>query len=251
MANKFLLPEKITPPIIAHRGASHVAPENTLAAFRMAHVCGARWVEFDVMQTACGELIVFHDETLERTTFATGCVADFSYEYLSTLDAGSWFDPIFRDEKIPRLLDVLNLLSHYKMAANIEIKPAQGNDVDIAKKTYEVVTAWQTEYVIPVFYSSFSLLVLETIRQLSKDAPLALLLDELREGWSEDYARLQCDYLSVRQECITSTIMRSLSSQKKVLTWTVNQSLRAKQLLEWGVHAVFTDIPETLLANLS
>ncbi|MDX1902391.1 MAG: glycerophosphodiester phosphodiesterase family protein [Gammaproteobacteria bacterium] len=252
MVNKFILPEKISPPIIAHRGASHLAPENTLAAFRMAHVSGARWVEFDVMMAACGELIVFHDRTLERTTFATGDVSDFAYEYLSTLDAGSWFDPIFRDEKIPRLTEVLNLLSHYKMAANIEIKASQGNDVEIAHKIFQVVNAWQSRHPIPLFFSSFSVLALETMRQISSEVSLALLLDQWCDEGPETLERLNCHYLSLRQEDITSETLQSVKlTQKKILAWTVNEPARAAQLFDWGVHAVFTDVPEVLIAKMA
>src|SRR5688572_22496951 len=88
------------PRVIAHRGASAYAPENTMAAFSRAHALGAQWIEFDVWLAACGEVVVLHDETLARTTNGYGRVTDFSYAALQPLDAGSWFGHQFRQEKI-------------------------------------------------------------------------------------------------------------------------------------------------------
>ena len=111
-----------SPPFIAHRGACRLAPENTLSAFVKAAQLGVKWVELDVMQAACGEVVVFHDETLERTTGAKGKVSDYPYTYLQTLDAGSWFNPRFSGEHIPTLVEVMEFLSSMHMNANIELK---------------------------------------------------------------------------------------------------------------------------------
>ena len=115
------------PPVIAHRGASVYAPENTLAAFTKAAQLNIKWVEFDVMQAACGEPIIFHDETLDRTTNAKGDVSQQPYAYLQTLDAGTWFHPRFAGERIPTLKQVLQFLRDTKIAANIEIKALPKN----------------------------------------------------------------------------------------------------------------------------
>src|SRR4051812_26195793 len=89
------------PPLIAHRGASSEAPENTLAALKLARGRGANWVEVDVKLTQDGVPILMHDDTLERTTDGTGKVADTSWATIQTLDAGSWFDKKFRGERVP------------------------------------------------------------------------------------------------------------------------------------------------------
>ncbi|MDQ2994305.1 MAG: glycerophosphoryl diester phosphodiesterase, partial [Pseudomonadota bacterium] len=96
--------------IIAHRGASFYAPENTLASMRRAHAMGAQWVEFDVMLTSDGELIVFHDDTLERTTDGgKRNVADTPLAKIRELDAGSWFAPQFKGEPVPPFVELLTL----------------------------------------------------------------------------------------------------------------------------------------------
>src|SRR3990167_7450135 len=111
------------PPVIAHRGASAYAPENTLAAFRKAHDLGIQWIEFDVMLSADHVPIIFHDNLLDRTTNGRGEVGDFSFKALHELDAGAWFNPKFSGEHIPSLQDTVAFLRQTGMAANIEIKP--------------------------------------------------------------------------------------------------------------------------------
>jgi glycerophosphoryl diester phosphodiesterase len=95
--------------VLAHRGASAVAPENTMAAFRAARDLGADGVELDVQPSADGELVVIHDVTLDRTTSGSGNVFQADWTQLRSLDAGSWFSPTHRGERVPRLGDVLQL----------------------------------------------------------------------------------------------------------------------------------------------
>jgi glycerophosphoryl diester phosphodiesterase len=97
------------PFLLAHRGASHFAPENTLASIRKAHQLGAKWIEIDVMLSADGEVMVFHDDTLERTTNGHGKLCEKTCQELKTLDAGSWFAPAYKGETIPTLNEVLRL----------------------------------------------------------------------------------------------------------------------------------------------
>src|SRR3990167_2926706 len=115
-----------TPRAIAHRGACAYAPENTIASFTKAAQLGMKWLEFDVMQSVDGEVIVFHDETLDRTTNGKGDVDRYPYSYLRTLDAGAWFNPAFSGERIPTLIQTLEFLENTNMNANVEIK-AMGN----------------------------------------------------------------------------------------------------------------------------
>ena len=95
--------------IIAHRGASAEAPENTLAAFALAADLGAEGIEFDVQSTVDNELVILHDLTLDRTTNGHGATFDTRWSDIGSLDAGSWFSPRFKDERVPRLCDVLAL----------------------------------------------------------------------------------------------------------------------------------------------
>lgn len=109
------------PWIIAHRGASLEAPENTLAAFSLALQLGARMIELDVRQCRAGEVVVIHDETVGRTTDGEGAVADLTLPELRALDAGSWKDPAFRGERIPTLEEALLQIGD-RAAVAIDIK---------------------------------------------------------------------------------------------------------------------------------
>jgi glycerophosphoryl diester phosphodiesterase len=111
-----------TPFLIAHRGGATEAPENTLAAFRHALSLGIRYVELDVQMSSDGELVVIHDETLDRTTSGSGPVGDHTYEELRRLDAGSWFAPEYAGERIPTLREVLDLCVLEGVGVVIELK---------------------------------------------------------------------------------------------------------------------------------
>jgi glycerophosphoryl diester phosphodiesterase len=113
-----------SPLITAHRGFAEVAPENTMSAFEAAFHAGAEACEFDVHMTLDGTLVVFHDDTIGRTTNGTGVLKELTYDYLSTLDAGSWKDPKFAGEKIPTLHQTLTYFQENSMVAVLEIKVA-------------------------------------------------------------------------------------------------------------------------------
>ena len=111
--------------VIAHRGASADAPENTMRAFEQAMLFGADGIELDVQLTRDGELVVIHDETLDRTTTGRGSVYSYTFAELRTLDAGSWFARSTKPERIPHLQEVFDLLAGTDILLNVELK----NDV--------------------------------------------------------------------------------------------------------------------------
>src|SRR6185437_179332 len=111
------------PQVIAHRGGREWAPENTMAAFRRSLDAGVHGIELDVQRCATGELVVFHDEDLSRTTNGIGLIKDCSLAELQRLDAGSWYEKQFAGERMPLLLDVLALING-KCVLNIELKNA-------------------------------------------------------------------------------------------------------------------------------
>lgn len=241
---------KFVPPVIAHRGASKLAPENTLAAFRRAKEYGAHWVEFDVMLTKCGEAVVIHDETLERTTNGAGRVADFTYAELLTLDAGSWFSPVFQGEKIPTLKEVILLLNQLPMHANIEIKPCEGFETATVKKVLQVIAeCWQQKN--PPLISSFSRPVLQDVANFAPTSQLGFLMHEWEEDWREFSDRLNCTSINVNQEILTTENMATLkTSGRYLLSYTVDDVARARELFSAGVDAVFSNCPLQFLEHL-
>lgn len=238
------------PPVIAHRGASYYAPENTLSAFVKAAQLGIRWVEFDVMQTSCGELVVFHDKSLRRTTNGFGRIHQRPYAYLQTLDAGAWFGPLFAGERIPTLVQVVEFLQRAKMCANVEIKPLVGNEMKFIQCLFAKLAPFSQMIDKHLLFSSFSFDVLSALREFSDDCMIGMLLSRWRGGWQELCEALNCMSVHVAEEIMTPYAAEHIKAMdKKLLCYTVNEIQRAQELYGWGVDALFSDAPDRLLTR--
>ena len=230
------------PRIIAHRGGGLLAPENTLAAIRMARNLGFRGVEFDVKLSADAIPVLMHDDTLERTTDGQGAVDVTSFEQLAQRDAGSWFGNEFADEPVPSFAAASALCREAGVWANIEIKPSPGRE----RQTGEVVARmakllWSGAHPAPLL-SSFSALALEAAAVESPELPRALLVVEAPPNWLAQLDRLQCVALHVDQQHLGMGLVKAVhASGRGVLAYTVNDSETALDLLEWGVDALVTD----------
>lgn len=230
------------PPVLAHRGASANAPENTMSAFVRAVQLGIQWVEFDVMLAACGTPIIFHDETLDRTTSASGNVGDYPYAYLQTLDAGAWFKSTFAGERIPTLEQVAEFLVGTGLHANVEIKPLPGQDEATVDATLKVMSAYFTEDSTQILYSSFSIPTLKYLRAHAPHCLMGLLMHEWLPDWQQVAASLHCVAINVNEEILTAERVREIKDTGRLLlSYTVNDTARADQLYGWGVDAVFSD----------
>ena len=157
------------PLIYAHRGASGHAPENTLEAFRLAMEMGADGFELDVHMSKDGELVVIHDETVDRTTDGTGLVRDLTLNQLKSLDASNGMDA-YRCVKIPTLAEVFHLIRHTRHIVNVEIKTDEWFYPQIEEKC--LALAKETGIEDRVIYSSFNHFTLRKLRQLKPDARL-------------------------------------------------------------------------------
>jgi glycerophosphoryl diester phosphodiesterase len=239
------------PPVIAHRGASAYAPENTIAAFTKAAQLGIKWLEFDVM-LAANEPIIFHDETLDRTTNGSGDIAHYPYAYLRTLDAGSWFDTRFSGEQIPTLKHVIEFLLNTKMCANVEIKPLPGEDETTAILALNEISPFFPQPNASILFSSFSIPSLQSLRKHSPHCLLGLLLHEWEPNWQAICESLHCVSVHVNEEIMTHEAAEKIKAMgKKLLCYTVNDPLRAKELYSWGVDAVFSDAPDKIVDSLN
>jgi len=235
------------PQIIGHRGACEYAPENTLASLRTAVKLGAAWIEFDVMLTEDGEAIVFHDETLDRTTNGSGLVAETIYTKISTLDAGAWFAPQFTNEKVPTFIEYLYYAAQSGLGINVEIKPTPGQDQQTAEKVVGILQRhWPASAPMPLV-SSFSVVALATARALDKQLHLGLLLDTWFDGWQETATRLGCVSVNVEHALLNAEKVQQIKScVPYVLAYTVNNQKRALELFAMGVDAVFSNNPNIL-----
>lgn len=235
------------PNVIGHRGACGYAPENTVASMLKARELGAQWVEFDVMLTGCGEAIIIHDFTLERTTNGQGQVSTLHYPAIAELDCGSWFSQQFLGERVPTLSSLLDSLTSLSLAINIEIKPNFGCELRAVLKAIEVLEQCWSERKNDILVSSFSRAVIKNMHYLYPEYHLGFIIDEWNPDWEEIVERYQCVSLHVDHSVLTEERVNQIKSANKlVLAYTVNDACRAKELFSWGVDSVFSDFPDRI-----
>jgi glycerophosphoryl diester phosphodiesterase len=237
------------PKIIGHRGACAYAPENTLASIRKAAALGARWVEFDVRLTADGELVLMHDEKLQRTTNGRGRVLEFTIAALEQLDAGSWFGGAFAGERVPSLKAAIALLAELGLGANIEIKTGALEARATAEALARTLAAhWPRGTPAPLI-SSFEVPALEAMQAVAPLWPRGLLLRRLEGNWRGLAERLAAATLNLDHRPLNrAKVEEARSAGRPVLCYTVNDAARAKRLFDWGIAAVFTDRPDVVTA---
>ncbi len=229
---------------MAHRGARTHAPENTLASFGLALAQGADAIELDAKLTADGQVIVFHDSTLDRTTNGTGLVTTRTLAELRELDAGSWFSPRYQNETIPLLEEVFDAVGK-KILINVELKNYTTPGDALVESVCElVVKCGLQEYVI---FSSFLARNLTRARQLLPQVPRGLLAHAGWTGaWARSFGFAFGDYAALHP-CIADVdaheVQRVHRLGRLIYVWTVNQPEDMLRLKNWGVDGIFTDDP--------
>lgn len=235
------------PRLCAHRGAGTLAPENTLAAFRLGHSHGYRMAEFDVKLSADGVAFLLHDATLDRTTNAKGRADALTWRELSLLDAGAWHSPTYAGEPLATLAGVARWCRANDMAVNIEIKPTPGRERETgAAVALDAKTLWAGADVAPLL-SSFSDAALDAAREAAPELPRAWLGEELPGDWRERVMRLGCIALDLKHTLLTQERIDEIhTAGLRVATWTVNDPARAQQLTAWGADTVITDAVDAI-----
>ncbi|MEQ9555926.1 MAG: glycerophosphodiester phosphodiesterase [Rhodospirillales bacterium] len=246
-ADHHLEPNAVLPKVIGHRGAAGHAPENTLSGLRKAHELGVSWVEFDVMLTAEGTPVLIHDETLERTTNGTGHLADRRWEDLRDLDAGTWFGPAFRGERVPSLHQALSVLGHLGLGANVEIKPSADQDATTGVITAKTLQeSWPANLPAPLL-SSFSEKALAAAADRAPEFPRALLVGKVPENWQARCDALGATGLHAGAKHLSEAQARGVIDAGYALrVYTVNDQATADRLFAWGVESVFSDYPDRI-----
>jgi glycerophosphoryl diester phosphodiesterase len=237
------------PIYIAHRGLSRRFPENTLAAFKGAIDAGAQMIELDVTLSRDRQLVVIHDETVDRTTNGTGPVNTVTLQQLIQLDAGSWFDPKFGDERLPTLSQVLETVKGHLMV-NIEIKPEAFEPSDATDSVERQVLALVCKYEMmdEVLISSFHWPVLERLRILSPDISLGLLsettADQSLLAWSRriDAFSWHPDFRIVTRPQVE--VLHGLGLQ--IFPYTVGGKMNTSELVNAGVDGLIVDDPDQM-----
>lgn len=237
----------LMPAVVAHRGASATAPENTVAALRAAVAAGAEWAEIDARLAGCGGLVVMHDARLERTTNGHGAVRHFAARDVARLDAGGWFASTFAGELVPMLADALAAAGDLGLGLNVEVK-AEGDDE--ARSAGVAAAAILLSWPGPFVLSSFARPALTAARERACDAPLGLLVgrtiaaDDLAFAREVRAVALHADRRAFDRASLERIVRQALWP----VAYTVNDAPTAVQLWRSGVRTVITDRPGALLA---
>ena len=244
------LPHWPYPRWIAHRGAGKLAPENTLAAFRVGANYGYRMFECDVKLSADGIPFLLHDASLKRTTNArakigpgnSATAGKYPWDTLSQLDAGSWHSRVYAGEPLPTLEAIAAFCLRNGYFLNIEIKPTPG----LERRTGEVVAQyaarlWQGQAVPPLL-TSFEPDALRGAMDTQPELPRGLLLDTLSMGWLETALTLECVAVVCNYALWdTSSVTQAHSAELRALSYTVNDEWAVEHLLVLGTDGIITD----------
>ena len=238
--------ERFLSQVIAHRGASAYAPENTLAALQLAHDMGARWVEFDIRLTKENDVIVMHDRTLKRTTDGRGLVRRTPMHIIESLDAGSWYSNDFIGEKIPTFYDWCERCLSLDMKMNIELKPSTGSELILVRQMLVVLS--RIDFPLDnIIVSSGSYLALKQVARLAPAIKLGMVMADWRAGWQQKAQDINAYSVHPSFNIITKKQMALIKQLGlKTIVWTVNENSLAKKLFTLGVDSVFTDKPNLL-----
>lgn len=232
---------------LAHRGAGKLAPENTLAAFRLGAGFGFRAFECDVKLSQDGEAFLLHDDTLDRTTSGQGSPADHPWAALGQLDAGAWHSPAYTAEPLPRLAQIAAFCHANGCALNIEIKPCPGEERRTgATVAREAARLWSGSAVPPLL-SSFKPEALAAAQTAAPTLPRALLLDTLWDGWLDAACALHVVAVITNWRLMDAALIQRLHGAGwRALVYTVNDTAVAQRLVTEGIDGIITDAVDRL-----
>lgn len=235
---------------IAHRGAGTLAPENTLAAFRLGASHGYRMFECDVKLSSDGLPFLLHDDTLERTTLAAsdtgGIAGQQPWHTLSQRDAGSWHSPAYAGEPLPTLEGIARFCIANDYLLNIEIKPTIGTESHTGEVVAQHAARLWRGSEIPPLLTSFDIPALEGARAAQPGLPRGLLIHALEDGswadWLDHATRLQCQAIVCNYELWNAqSVAQAKAAGFRLLSYTVNDPQEARRLIDLGTDGVITD----------
>lgn len=228
---------------IAHRGAGKLAPENTLAAFRLGAEFGYRMFECDAKLSTDGVPFLLHDSTLDRTSNGSGIAGDLPWATLSRLDAGAWHSRRYAGEPLTSLEGLIRFCVANDHALNIEIKPTPG----LERLTGEAVARqaaqlWTGVSLPPPFLTSFAPDSLRGASAAEPELPRGLLLDTLWDGWLDTATQLGCVAVVCNYALWDeSTVAQVHAAGLRALSYTVNDDWAARHLTALGTDGIITD----------
>jgi glycerophosphoryl diester phosphodiesterase len=230
------------PKWIAHRGAGKLAPENTLAAFRLGASHGYRCFECDVKLSSDEAPFLLHDTDLERTTNGHGVAGTQPWASLASLDAGAWHSKAYAGEPLPTLARIASFIRSQGFTINLEIKPTPGVEARTGAVVAEAAARLWHGDTTPPLLSSFKAEALAAARTAVPTLPRALLLDTLWSGWEDTVQALGCVAIVCNHKRLDAALMATMTQLvPHVLVYTVNDAVDAQRVETLGVSSIITD----------
>jgi glycerophosphoryl diester phosphodiesterase len=233
--------------VVAHRGASGHAPENTLAAFRRAVALGASLIETDLHLSRDAHFVAIHDDTVNRTTNGQGKVHDLTLADLRRLDAGSWFGSEFSGERIPTLEEILEFSKKNDVVFYLELKPtgAWGGEHAL------IGTLRECGEIARTIVISFDAGIIAALRKIEPTLMTGLLFEGQIDQPLERAVEVGARQLAVRGDLVTPALIAEAHKRDlQIVCWTVNQPAHMRILIEAGVDGIISDYPDRLVAAL-
>lgn len=236
--------------VFAHRGLNTLAPENTMAAFRLAYEKGLTWLETDVDVLGDGTVIICHDTTLDRTTNRSGSYYGLSVGDLDDIDAGSWFSPEYAGERLPKFSDLIKFMNETGMNCNVEVKSSEaGRQMTLMLIDNLLRELEQLKSPSKVIISSFNHVLLAKLKQKAPHLPVGCLYETcaLYDDWKSMLELVGADYIHPEDTGLTREKVQAFRRAGfGVNVWTVNSTARANELFNWGVTGVFSDVADQI-----
>jgi glycerophosphoryl diester phosphodiesterase len=231
--------------VIAHRGASGHAPENTLAAFRKAVSLGAAFIETDLQLSRDTRFVAIHDATVDRTTGGSGAVHNLTLAELRRLDAGSWFGSEFAGERIPTLEEIFEFSKKHDVVFYLELKPSGSWGGEHA-----LIGALRESGEIPrSVVISFDTAILESLRKLEPTLMTGVLYEGQIDRPVDRAVEIGARQVAVRSDLVTPALLAEARKKDlQVVCWTVNQPAHMRLLIDAGIDGIMSDYPDRLLA---
>ncbi len=225
---------------MGHRGASGLAPENTIAALETAIRYQADFCEIDAQQTRDGEVVLLHDYSVSRTTNGSGKIWNLEWKDAALLDAGSWFGRSFKSERIPTLKQAIQTVRG-RMKLNVEIK-LHPKQIDLPRKVVEIIE--EENFVDECMVTSFDKEAIRQIRKLNPGVTTGLITRSgIPSNLENSLFRLSVCHASIVDRELVSHLR---GKQKQIVVWTVNRIANMKRFIKMGVDGIITDRPDRL-----
>lgn len=231
--------------VTGHRGASGLAPENTISSMLKAIEAGADFSELDVQETSDGVLILLHDPSLKRTTGLEKNIWEIDYAALKGIDAGAWFAPEFKGEPIPTLSAVIDTVRG-KMKLNIELK-MNGHEKHLVEKVAGLIT--QKNFISQCIVTSFDFAAIDRIKEINKNIRAGYIFNKMPE--EVDIFAAGVDLLSVKYTLVDRDFVeKAHANNKEVHVYTVDDPQDMQRMIAFGVDNIITDRPDILFEIL-